>query len=444
MKRIISLCIAVLYAMLTVQAQSLYEITNDNVNVRTSPINGKVFRQIKKSGTIIEGWEENGWVSFQTAKDGTPCRGFISSQFTKKIAEQEFSRSMLGSYIGTTDREDVSYSLAKLWEKDGFVVLTITDYTEPLEDSGGMRGQFTFNFAGVPAEGKVIFTHSLNGIYDMPMVNHLTKDSAMEHPAHLTVGANGTLYFMDWKLDLQESEGKKDQPLTERSIFMLSGNVKSAKHLRVYAENFLQNLQAENEADEYSDGFIPLKNFHKTLVFSPQGDLVSYADRNGSGELIEEYKFTHSGNDVKMVSKRCEASYRRKTGNFFITYNEGKSTEYYYEEDGTRQEGGGSMIGETFDFNMNGCILNHFFVSSQPPFFTHGAGEGDFIGYAYADNPLSPVAANIRLDYGGDSWTFYVVFKEVKFDSHGNWTERKAYADEKFMFIERRIIEYYP
>ena len=106
------------------QAQDYYVVTGDNVNVRSQPVTGKVVGKVSSVNSFT-GWDAgNGWVNFRIPS----VSGAISDKFVRKVALRDFSRSMLGEYMGKAPLP-VSYSMGTLSEREGYVVLQVTDYT---------------------------------------------------------------------------------------------------------------------------------------------------------------------------------------------------------------------------------------------------------------------------------------------------------------------------
>ena len=87
---------AALCSAAALQAQDYYVVTGDNVNVRSQPVTGKVVGKVSSVNSFT-GWDAgNGWVNFRI----TSVSGAISDKFVRKVALRDFSRSMLGEYMG--------------------------------------------------------------------------------------------------------------------------------------------------------------------------------------------------------------------------------------------------------------------------------------------------------------------------------------------------------
>ena len=96
------------------QAQDYYVVTGDNVNVRSQPVTGKVVGKVSSVNSFT-GWDAgNGWVNFRIPS----VSGAISDKFVRKVALRDFSRSMLGEYMGKAPLP-VSYSMGTLSEREG-------------------------------------------------------------------------------------------------------------------------------------------------------------------------------------------------------------------------------------------------------------------------------------------------------------------------------------
>lgn len=146
---------AALCSAAALQAQDYYVVTGDNVNVRSQPVTGKVVGKVSSVNSFT-GWDAgNGWVNFRIPS----VSGAISDKFVRKVALRDFSRSMLGEYMGKAP-SPVSYSMGTLSAREGYVVLQVTDYTEP-DGGNGQRGHMSHVYAGIPNKDGISFTHYL-------------------------------------------------------------------------------------------------------------------------------------------------------------------------------------------------------------------------------------------------------------------------------------------
>lgn len=123
------LMILLMASALNAMAEKIYVVTADNVNVREKPISGKVVGKVGKCTSFSQGWftDQEGWTGITIPG----VDGFISEKFVKEVPAVPFNRSMLGEYMGEMSSEGVSYSIGSLDEKDGVVLLYITDYAVP-------------------------------------------------------------------------------------------------------------------------------------------------------------------------------------------------------------------------------------------------------------------------------------------------------------------------
>ena len=210
------------------QAQDYYVVTGDNVNVRSQPVTGKVVGKVSSVNSFT-GWVAgNGWVNFRIPS----VSGAISDKFVRKVALRDFSRSMLGEYMGKAPLP-VSYSMGTLSEREGYVVLQVTDYTEP-DGESGLRGHTSHVYAGIPNKDGISFTHYLYPYSeDKPLVQQMADAGPLEQSYEFVVTEEGELRAYDRVLELQKSAGSQGAKMTERDIYMLKGNVNQARLIRV-------------------------------------------------------------------------------------------------------------------------------------------------------------------------------------------------------------------
>lgn len=410
------------FCCLTMQAQNRYfTLKGKGINVRKAPVSGSVIDKVSAPYSFYAE-EKDGWVEVWNKGQ----KGYISSQFVEEVELANFSRKHLGEYMGmTSPAYSDGYCLVTLKEKDGYVLMRIGDYSEVQE--GGFRGNIFWTYAGIPEKNGVRFTHELYPYHeDVPVGEQMTDETKMDDYV-LVVGKDGALYTPDRILEPQETaKDAKDLPLTERSLFMLRGGVRSVYYLRSYPEAFLQGY------DEY----VPFSNFAHRYNFSEEGDLTDVSLYDGNINKVAEYAFARQGNKVKVSDTihSFHAEYVRDISNFEISYN----------GDWTRDDGSAGSIGNTYAFDMKGRMAGQSFDCYAPPFVTHGEGDGDYQQYRYGADSTLPDNINFEFSYGGDGWFLQADIKDVKFDAQGNWTERKAFdEDGNLMFMERRKISYY-
>ena len=109
--------------------------------------------------------------------------------------------------------------------------------------------------------------------------------------------------------------------MTERDIYMLKGNVKQARLIRVYPENMMKSLQEEENGNH------PLCNFSNVMRFSPDGRITYYEGKKstvGKLEQVDSFTYTYNGKKVSVDGKRYgqpfQAAYTREAGEFGIRY----------------------------------------------------------------------------------------------------------------------------
>lgn len=415
-------CTIALCSNMTMQAQNRYfTLKGKGINVRKAPVSGSVIDKVSAPNSFYAE-EKDGWVEVWNKGQ----KGYISSQFVEEVELADFSRKHLGEYMGmTSPAYSDGYCLVTLKEKDGYVLMRIGDYSEVQE--GGFRGNIFWTYAGIPEKNGVRFTHELYPYHkDVPVEEQMTDETKMDDYV-LVVGKDGTLYTPDRILEPQETaKDAEDLPLTERSLFMLRGGVRSVYYLRSYPEAFLQGY------DEY----VPFSNFAHRYNFSEEGDLTDVSLYDGNINKMAEYAFARQGNKVKVSDTihSFHAEYVRDISNFEISYN----------GDWTRDDGSAGSIGNTYAFDMKGRMTSQSFDCYAPPFVTHGEGDGDYQQYRYGADSTLPDNIIFEFNYGGDGWFLQADIKDVKFDAQGNWTERKAFdEDGNLMFMERRKISYY-
>ena len=109
----------------------------------------------------------------------------------------------------------------------------------------------------------------------------------LEQPYEFVVTEEGELRAYDRVLELQKSAGSQGAKMTERDIYMLKGNVKQARLIRVYPENMMKSLQEEE------DGNHPLCNFCNIMRFSPDGKITYYEGQKSTVGKIGTGGFIH-------------------------------------------------------------------------------------------------------------------------------------------------------
>lgn len=408
------------FCCLTMQAQNRYfTVKGKGVNVRKAPVSGSVIGKVSPPCSFYSE-EKDGWVELWY--DGQ--RDYISSQFVEEVELADFSRKHLGDYMGDSRTYAEGYSIASLKEKDGYVVLSLTDYSDA-QDSG-MRMQTSLVLAGKPEKNGVRFTHELYPYHeDVPLCEQMTDEAKMDDYV-LVAGKDGTLYTPDRTLEPQETaRDAEDLPLTERSLFMLRGDVKSVYYLRSYSEAYLRDNKDA-----------PFSNFAHIYNFSEEGDLTGVSLYDGNSNKTAEYTFARQGNNVKAsaTTHTFHARYVRDISNFEISYS----------GDWSRDDGSAGSIGNTYAFDMKGRMADQSFDRCAPPFITHGDGDGDYQRYRYGTDSTLPDNIYFDVSYGGDGWFLQADIKDMKIDTQGNWTERKAFDEGgNLLFIEKRNISYY-
>ena len=416
-----------LVGVVPLRAQDYYVVTKENVDVYQYPAAGEV---VGKVGTMnsFTVWEAgDGWMEFKTPI----VSGYVPAKYLRKTVQGEFSRAMLGDYIGKAP-VPVSYSTATLSEKEGYVVLQLTDFVEP-DSQGGQGSQASYVYVGVPRNNGVTFTHSLYPyVSNESLALQVEGSRPLREPYEFVVAEGGVLRAYDRLLEVQQSLHREDVPVAERNLFQLRGNVKEVGYVRAYREDFLKTM------DKDTNGSHPLRNMFKSLYFSLDGNLAVYENYDGNMKLIEKYIFASDGSDVLAEGERngqpFRAAYTRKEGKFGITYRGSY-------EDG---ESGHGLIECDYALNMNGVPFNITHSRNAPPFVDFGDGERYDITYRYRQGGPLPSAMSFRFGYGGKSWEYKdAEIKEVKTDSYGNWTERVVFVNGVFFFKEKQTITYY-
>ena len=114
----------------------------------------------------------------------------------------------------------------------------------------------------------------------------------LEQPYEFVVTEEGELRAYDRVLELQKSAGSQGAKMTERDIYMLKGNVKQARLIRVYPENMMKSLQEEENGNH------PLCNFCNIMRFSPDGKITYYEGQKstvGKLEQVDSFTYTYAG-----------------------------------------------------------------------------------------------------------------------------------------------------
>ena len=421
---------AALCSAAALQAQDYYVVTGDNVNVRSQPVTGKVVGKVSSVNSFAGREAAGGWVNFSIPS----VSGAISDKFVRKVALRAFSRSMLGEYVGKAP-SPVSYSMGTLSAREGYVVLQVTDYTEP-DGGNGLRGHMSHAYAGLPNKDGISFTHYLYPYSESKSLKEqMAEAGALERPYDFVVTEEGKLRAYDRVLELQESRGGQGAEMTERDIYMLKGNVKQARLIRVYPEKMMKSLQEEE------DGNHPLCNFCNVMRFSPDGKITYYEGQKstvGKLEQVDAFTYSYDGKKVSVDGKRhgqpFQATYTREGGEFGIRY----------EGNFRAGEFSVGLIDCQYAVNMDGVPFHVTYGSTMPPFVDYGNGETYGATFRYGENPVLPVSMDFSFDYGGDSWNYDgCEIRAVKTDEHGNWTERMVYADGQPIFKEMQTIVYY-
>ena len=419
--------LAAFCSAVALQAQDYYVVTGENVNVRSQPVTGKVVGKVSSVNSFT-GWDAgNGWVNFCLPS----VAGSVSGKFLRKVEPGYFSRTLLGDYMGEA-QSPVSYTIATLSEKEGYVVLQLTDFLEPDEESG-LRGRMSHVYVGTPHLHGIHFTHYLYPYdADKPLAAQMGKESLLEKPYDFVVAEDNKLRAGDRVLELQEGAGQKDVPISERDLFLLKGKVKEVRYARTYSGEVLKSL------DQEAGGNHPLRDLFKAFYFSSDGFLKAYEEVDADLKPMGHYVFTSGGDSVWVEGKRYGqafyAAYTRETGFFGISYRGRYDAGQY----------GKGIIKWDYALNMNGVPFDIRYEGNTPPFVGFADCNGYHVTYRYGENPYLPVAMNLSLDYGGESWIYNdAEIRDVKTDLQGNWTERKVYVDGNLFFEEKQKIFYY-
>lgn len=453
MKKLLLLLLTTWY--INAIAEPIFIITSDNVNVREKPITGKVIGKVGKCNSFQGGWytDVEGWTGIQLPG----LDGYISEKFVKEIPEVAFTRAMLGDYMGEQASENTSYSLGTLEEKDGVIVLYITDYTAP--DESGFRGHISHVYAGEPDVCGINFTHYLYPYReDIPVKQQMTSGSALNVTYRFTATGDGELRSYDRILTLQESAGIKSKPATERDLFDLKGNVKQMAHARIFvkdeSESELQQPASTNEDEEnYYDDFDPVLDFVNVMLFSPDGFITEYVALNPEdNSKIKHLTYNSNGNAVSVSAvddpESFSATYLRSAGDFGLYYKGEGKQQLKYLDDETGKWIKGDInelwIGETIPIQNGEKLTNYYRNSFNPPFISE-AKDVDYVSITNNYNPTSDFPSSVIIGYsfGGEGLTIKADVKILETDSHGNWTKRQLISGGKLICAEVREISYY-
>lgn len=222
MKRVFFL-IAILCCIMTLKAQDYYVVTGDDVNVRSRSIDGKIVGKVCKLNSFIGRDLGNGWISFSIP----PVSGVVSSQYVRKVSLLDFSPKMLGDYMGETSIPDVSYTLATLSLKEGYVLFKFTDYTVPDEDFG-LRGMMSYVYAGVANKTGFTFTHLLYPYTENKSVTEqMTEIGPLEEPYEFVITEDGRIRSYDRVFEREESltDNNRNIELSAGKKYKVEGTV---------------------------------------------------------------------------------------------------------------------------------------------------------------------------------------------------------------------------
>lgn len=426
---LLAICVLTLCLVLPMQAQrKFYTLKGNGVNVRTAPFSGSVAGKISAPYSFF-GEEKDGWVEFYF--EGNSDR-YVSRSLVEEVELTHFSRKHFGRYMGESDvYTDGGYAAANLEEKDGYVLLHLTAFSYMQDD--GMRMQMSFVFAGKPEKDGVLFSHEIYPYHsDIPVADQLTPEG--ERPYFkLLAGKDGNLYsdepsFLSLSLEPQQTNTEaEDVKLTERSLFMLKGNVKSIHHMRSYPKSFFESYDSP-----------PFANFAHVYNFTEEGDLANISVYDSQINKTAEYDFKRQGNQVKVSGTygplQVSADYVRDISNFDISY----------EGSWKRSDGSESSIGNSYVFDLQGRCTRQYFSITAPPFISHEEGEENEVEFRYDATATLPGGMDMEYHYGGGSWLLQGTLKDVKTDRNGNWTEYKLFdVDGNLLFMEMRKIFYY-
>lgn len=440
-----------------VMAENIYVITADNVNVREKPATGKVVGKVGKCNSFSGGLytDREGWAGITIPG----LEGYISEKFVKEIPAVAFTRAMLGEYLGEHAAESTSYSMGTLEEKDGIILLHITDWTAP--DEYGFRGHISHVYAGEPDIYGINFTHYLYPYRDdIPVRQQMTTDSYLGYTYKFTATGDGELRSYDRILTLQESAGIKSNPVTERDLFDLKGNVKQMAHARIFvkdeseSEPEPQQPAADSEDDEYyyDYNFDPVLDFINVMLFSPEGFITEYLAMNPEdNSTIKHLVYNSDGNNIKIKAieypRQFSPEYRIDASDFGIGYdgNEMQLMDFYDSDTGKSFSEYRPMYCGDKIFHKSGEKLSEISRSAMTAPFVTEAENAVYVSITnkYDSSSEFPSTVIIGYDFGGEGITIEADVKVVETDSHGNWTKRLLLSDGKTICTEVREIAYY-
>lgn len=428
------LMILLMASALNAMAEKIYVVTADNVNVREKPISGKVVGKVGKCTSFSQGWftDQEGWTGITIPG----VDGFISEKFVKEVPAVPFNRSMLGEYMGEMSSEGVSYSIGSLDEKDGVVLLYITDYAVP--DESEFRGHFSHVYAGTPSLYGVKFTHYLYPYReDISVRDQMSAGNRLDNAYEFTATGEGELRSYDRVLTLQNSAGIKSKPVTERDLFELKGNVKKLAHARVFVK------------DDAGSSDLDMLN---AIIFSPEGFVTEYVAMSPeSKKVIKHLIYTADGKKVSVSSAddpgSFSATYIRDAGDFGIGYDgEGKRQFKYLNEETGKwiSEYSRLIIQKKIPFQSGEKLTELYRSSDEAPFVTEAlSAQSVRIINTYKPSFDHPSAVSLGYDFGAEGMTIDADVNIMETDDQGNWTKRVLLSNGKAFCSEEREIIYY-
>lgn len=427
--KILLLWISFLFA-LAAHAQ-WYQFTTDKVNIRESAVNGKVvstasqgdyFNVCTREDGWAGGWYEGKW-------------GYASLQYLQEatLGGGAFSLSKLGGYIGSGGG-GWSYSFADLSVKDGYVILDITDWSEPNEF--GNRISDHHHYIGKPSGSAVHFSFKpeyspCGSMYSADHVGRLCNQSVSEGislDAYFDAEGGFSIPALGYDFQPQELKGLKDAPsVTARDYFSLRGRVKEMAWYRSYPESFYR----ENSGLE--DLRSVMRRFMHAFGFSPTGELTMSVAYDVDNKPLNVCSISYEENAANVT---------RYDANFSETGKETYTLERFNYEFSWFDSS--DICIKACPFDANGRTWGCGWSEECFPFFSPYSGEGGDT-FFYGDNTVNPTHIQMCIFPNEmDEWFFNTKVCDQKTDSQGNWTERRL-VDEKGreICVEKRQIKYY-
>lgn len=424
-----ALIVASALATAMMASAEYYEVTGDNINLRRSP-NGEIIGKIAKGTFFWSSGPDNGWIFMSTSDH----RGFISDKYVREVNTSGFSRSMLGEYMGDSTEPFWSYSLGKLSENDGWLVLRFTDYSQPTES--GMRISQGYTWVGVPTSEGITFKYKMDYINPAKSVTSQVADLPERDEEYVvTEASDGTVSLrgLDREFKLQEAKGEKDPKISERNLMEVMGPVKTLTKSRTFVPKFKEMYNSEG---------VEIHNIAWWMNFDVDGFITDYtAIDTDNSQILRECQYVRNGNKVNMTgtwwqNTPFKSNYSITTDNFAVNYSDGRTVV------GTGDNViGASSVDGSYPLGWNGMPRNLSIDEWKPPFIIE-SGVDESRSYIIRDGKTEGVALEIY--WGGDAWPLRdLEYKEVQTDSYGNWIQRVACSADDPVFVEFREIEYY-